>query len=457
MPVPQNSPRLDRTSLRDDVYRRLREDIVAGVYLPGERLRESMIEARMGASRTPVREALSRLDADGFVDVLPQRETRVRDVGSQEICDAIIVLRHVFGTQVQLAVESHDAAMLERIRAYHALIVEDLLAEARAIAEGDALGELLDAFLGVAGNPTLQRAVRAIALHLRWYANTTPGLATHLGVGAARVADMLSACERGDVERVRGLFDAWFAQVLRVLAEPAPVRVAAEFPKSLVKPRQLLREQVYVVLLDALRRTEFASGERLREDQLLSWLGVSRVPLRDALGRLELIGLVETLPGRMTRVAVLDVDQLSWVMSALGVFAGLAMRLGVPKICVEDIAQVRLARARLDEALAAEDVIEGIAAVIDALMVVVDASENQSLVTILLSLTPWIYRRTQLRPAPDLRLLDDVLAGLEDGIDRRDAGAAARAVVAYFDQVAVRVGRATPVIMVDDAGVRTDE
>lgn len=330
MPVPQNSPRLDRTSLRDDVYRRLREDIVAGVYLPGERLRESMIEARMGASRTPVREALSRLDADGFVDVLPQRETRVRDVGSQEICDAIIVLRHVFGTQVQLAVESHDAAMLACIRAYHSLIVEDLLAEARAFAEGDALGELLDAFLCAAGNPTLQRAVRAIALHLRWYANTTPGLATHLGVGAARVADILGACERDDAERVRLLFDDWFAQV-------------------------------------------------------------------------------------------------------------------------------RLARARLDEALAVGDAIEGIAAIIDALMVVVDASENQSLVTILLSLTPWIYRRTQLLPAPDLRLLDEVLTALEDGIDRRDAGAADRAAVAFFDQVAVRVGRATPMIMVDDAGVRTDE
>jgi DNA-binding GntR family transcriptional regulator len=56
-----------RASLADSVYRRLRREVLDGTLAPGSRLVEVEIGERMTASRTPVREALRRLESDGFV------------------------------------------------------------------------------------------------------------------------------------------------------------------------------------------------------------------------------------------------------------------------------------------------------------------------------------------------------------------------------------------------------
>ena len=51
----------------ESVYRQLREQIVAGAYRPGDRLPEVSLSTALGVSRTPVREALRRLESDGLV------------------------------------------------------------------------------------------------------------------------------------------------------------------------------------------------------------------------------------------------------------------------------------------------------------------------------------------------------------------------------------------------------
>src|SRR3954462_14309070 len=70
--------------------------------------------------------------------------------------------------------------------------------------------------------------------------------------------------------------------------------------------RELLRDRAYVRLRDAIVGGTLAPGERLRDQELCEWLGLSRTPVREALGRLEQDGLVQTAPQRFTRVAPLD-------------------------------------------------------------------------------------------------------------------------------------------------------
>src|SRR3954468_2113782 len=70
--------------------------------------------------------------------------------------------------------------------------------------------------------------------------------------------------------------------------------------------RDLLRDRAYVTLRDAIVDGTLQPGERLRDQELCTWLGLSRTPVREALGRLERDGLVETAPQRFTRVAPLD-------------------------------------------------------------------------------------------------------------------------------------------------------
>ena len=66
--------------------------------------------------------------------------------------------------------------------------------------------------------------------------------------------------------------------------------------------RRLLRDTAYVALCDAIVDGTLAPGETLHDDELCTWLGLSRTPIRGALVRLEDEGLVECAPQRFTRV-----------------------------------------------------------------------------------------------------------------------------------------------------------
>lgn len=68
-------------------------------------------------------------------------------------------------------------------------------------------------------------------------------------------------------------------------------------------PRRLLRDVVYEQMLHAIEDGTLEAGERLNDDELTSWLGVSRTPVREAIARLESEGLVEMAANRYTRVA----------------------------------------------------------------------------------------------------------------------------------------------------------
>src|SRR6478752_3065923 len=75
MPIPSDTAGVDRSLLRDDVYRRLRDAIVDGTFAPGEQLKDGELADWLGVSRTPIREALLRLARAGLVVAEPGRST----------------------------------------------------------------------------------------------------------------------------------------------------------------------------------------------------------------------------------------------------------------------------------------------------------------------------------------------------------------------------------------------
>src|SRR4051812_15647926 len=74
-------------SKADLVHRRLKEEIELGELAPGAPLLELSLVERTGASRTPVREALRRLAAEGLVDIVPHQGARVSRVSPQSVRD----------------------------------------------------------------------------------------------------------------------------------------------------------------------------------------------------------------------------------------------------------------------------------------------------------------------------------------------------------------------------------
>jgi DNA-binding GntR family transcriptional regulator len=117
MPVPSSTAVRARTLLRDDVYLTLRAAIVDGTLEPGERLRDPELELWLGVSRTPIREAMLRLERAGLVITRPGRATMVAPVDGPEVTDAQQVAASLHELAARLSVPVLGADDLERLRA----------------------------------------------------------------------------------------------------------------------------------------------------------------------------------------------------------------------------------------------------------------------------------------------------------------------------------------------------
>jgi DNA-binding GntR family transcriptional regulator len=74
-------------SLRSEVYRRIRDNILQGQYTRGAALTEQQVALAMGVSRTPIREAFSQLELDGLVSSTPNKGIVVQGFDEQDIAD----------------------------------------------------------------------------------------------------------------------------------------------------------------------------------------------------------------------------------------------------------------------------------------------------------------------------------------------------------------------------------
>lgn len=84
--------RLDSETLTDQVYRSVREKLLRGSWEPGIFVREQQISDNLGVSRTPVREALGRLAADGFLERVPRRGFRVPEQTVEDLLELYPIL-----------------------------------------------------------------------------------------------------------------------------------------------------------------------------------------------------------------------------------------------------------------------------------------------------------------------------------------------------------------------------
>ncbi len=98
--------KIDRIPLRERVYHLVQRAIVSGELLPGQRVRDLDLAAQLGVSRTPVREALQRLEDEGLVETLPGALTRVVLLGTQAAREAFPVVAVLHALATRLTVEA---------------------------------------------------------------------------------------------------------------------------------------------------------------------------------------------------------------------------------------------------------------------------------------------------------------------------------------------------------------
>ena len=106
----------DKASLREKVFRVIREGILEGKYKPGEALREATIAKELNVSRTPVREAIRQLELEGLVQSIPNKETVVRGVSEEDVQDIFMIRGRLEGMAARLAAERITPQELEELK-----------------------------------------------------------------------------------------------------------------------------------------------------------------------------------------------------------------------------------------------------------------------------------------------------------------------------------------------------
>ena len=96
----------------------------------------------------------------------------------------------------------------------------------------------------------------------------------------------------------------------------------------LTRPADVIRETLREAILDS----QLQPGERLREEELASYFGVSRTPVREALQVLRAEGIVEIIPNQGARVATLTTDDILALYLVREVLEGLAARLSASRM-----------------------------------------------------------------------------------------------------------------------------
>ena len=113
-----NASFLDSDSLHDGVLSQLRDAIVEGRLLPGARIPERELCAELGVSRTPLREALKVLAAEGLIELLPNRGARVRRFTAEDVREFFEVLAALESAAGRLAcarITDAEIAAIERL------------------------------------------------------------------------------------------------------------------------------------------------------------------------------------------------------------------------------------------------------------------------------------------------------------------------------------------------------
>lgn len=103
--------------LRDVVFNTLRQAILTGELKPGERLMEIHLANKLGVSRTPIREAIRKLELEGLVTMIPRRGAEVAQITEKSLKDVLEVRRALDALSVELACDRISKEELDALAA----------------------------------------------------------------------------------------------------------------------------------------------------------------------------------------------------------------------------------------------------------------------------------------------------------------------------------------------------
>lgn len=192
-------PLAPRKTLTDLVCERIRDDIVNGLFKPGEIISTGQIARDLKISSMPVRAALTRLEAEGLVLIAPQRGVMVSKISPEDLEEVFLIRSRLEGLGVYLACPHMTKANLEKL---HELAADMRRSEKANDSKGwvRANGQFHRLIFGASQRPRLERLLSDLlneGKRGRIVPRNVPG---HMGRRNAEHESIVKALESRDAE-----------------------------------------------------------------------------------------------------------------------------------------------------------------------------------------------------------------------------------------------------------------
>ncbi|MGP7816538.1 GntR family transcriptional regulator [Niallia sp. 01092] len=162
----KNISQINRSSLRDQVYKRLKSAIINLELEPNQRINDKLLAEEFGVSRTPVREALKRLEDENLIVSSPGSETKVSLIDTHQAKNAFTVVASLHSLAARLAIphlKTENCHEMERINSEFEIAIKQRNAK-EAIKKDNEFHEVI---LKASGNPEISVALERLMPKIR--------------------------------------------------------------------------------------------------------------------------------------------------------------------------------------------------------------------------------------------------------------------------------------------------
>lgn len=199
--------------LKDAAYEALRDAITNLDLAPGQAISEKMLARKLGVSKTPIRAALGRLEAEGMVETIPFKGTFVSSVGEKDAADLIELRIALEVTAVKAAcTRSTDEQIGELLEVARRASLDE--AAGRSQSALRSIGDFHDRLVRLSGNARLVSAFSALASPLMRIRALSGAQPSSIEQSSYEHAQIIAALADRDAERAADLVTAHLRRVL---------------------------------------------------------------------------------------------------------------------------------------------------------------------------------------------------------------------------------------------------
>jgi DNA-binding GntR family transcriptional regulator len=208
-------------SIVERVYDQLKALSISFELLPGERINELELSERLGASRTPLREALNRLTSDGFLTMTPGKGFFRRPLDTKEIFDLYEFRQRIEAAAAPLAIARASDVAIADIRSFLEISRADV--PTRTIADLVALDESFhERLMALSGNAEMLRVLRNLNARIRfvrWIHMENGRRSTTQGEHLAIINAISARDGNGAITLLNGHIERRLDQIVAVIRE----------------------------------------------------------------------------------------------------------------------------------------------------------------------------------------------------------------------------------------------